>query len=281
MLPARARRPLHLDTEGLAKLIQAAANAGAKTCLVGIGGSATNDGGFGLACGLGWVFRNRKGQAISRWTQLTDLHSLEPPMQLVSRDMRIVVASDVQNPLLGPRGATRVYGPQKGLHSTQFQRAEANLRRLSTITKRTLDRDYAREPGAGAAGGLGFGLMAFAQATVQGGLDLYADHLGLAQHLSWADLVITGEGAVDASTLMGKGVGQIASRAYRLRIPCLALAGHAADLKKLGRRFRLVRALAPGFVSLNQALTHPAQHLARLSAEVAASFFVQPGRRLQ
>ena len=124
---------------------------------------------------------------------------------------------------LGARGATRVYGPQKGLREQDFALAERCLGRMAQVVRRELGRDFAREPGAGAAGGLGFGLMAFLGAEMQPGFDLFARQASLERRLSAADLVITGEGAIDRSTLMGKGVGQVAERCRRVeRFPALA-----------------------------------------------------------
>ena len=118
-LPTGKFHPFELDTFGLGVLLQAAANAGAKRCLLGVGGSATNDGGFGLARSLGWRFCNRRGKEIQQWTELAALARLEPPEAPV-RSGKLVVAVDVQNPLLGPSGCTRIFGPQKGLRARGF-----------------------------------------------------------------------------------------------------------------------------------------------------------------
>src|SRR5262249_55340480 len=136
-----------------------------------------------------------------------------------------LVAVDVANPLLGPRGATRVYGPQKGLRPSDFKPAEACLQALARLAKRELRCEVARIKGAGAAGGLGFGFAAFLGARLVPGFDLFAGHARVKAHLRRADLVITGEGALDKSTLMGKGVGNLAKQCRHLGIPCIGLAG--------------------------------------------------------
>ena len=224
MLPLGRFHPFELDTFGLGAVIRAAAARGAKRCLMGIGGSATNDGGFGLARALGWEFFDRESRRIERWTRLHQLARIRAPSarRFFSR---FLVAVDVQNPLLGSRGATRVYGPQKGLRSQDFAQAECCLRRLAQVVRRDFRRDLVRLPGAGAAGGLGFGLRAFCGAQLESGFGLFARQSALQRHLRSTDLVIVAEGAVDASTFMGKGVGQVAARCRERGVPCIALAG--------------------------------------------------------
>lgn len=224
MLQPGQFHPFELDTFGLGAVIAAATDKGARHGLMGIGGSATNDGGFGLARSLGWKFRDRSGAEIRHWTGLDQLTSIRAPRRR-KQFTELNVAVDVQNVLLGARGATRVYGPQKGLHPEDFTRAERCLRRLAQVVKTDVGVDSARQPGSGAAGGLGFGLTAFLGARLENGFELFARQANLEDHLRWADLVITGEGAIDPSTLMGKGVGQIAERCRRLAIPCIGLAG--------------------------------------------------------
>lgn len=223
-LPAKKFHPFELDTFGLGAVVRAAAKKGARRCLIGIGGSATNDGGFGVARALGWGFLDRAGNSIQSWTQLHMLASLIPPTRTRWFE-EMTVAVDVQNCLLGAQGCTRVYGPQKGLTAKDYATAERNLRRLAAIVVLQSKRDFASEPGAGAAGGLGFGLRFFMGARLQPGFDLFARKAELGQRLRTADLVITGEGAIDRSTLMGKGVGQIAHWCRKLKVPCIGLAG--------------------------------------------------------
>ena len=223
-LPAKKFHPFELDTFGLGAVMRAAAARGAKRCLIGIGGSATNDGGFGVARALGWEFLDGAGKPITSWTGLGALAKLRPPKRRRWFE-ELIVAVDVQNPLLGMRGCTRIYGPQKGLRVEDFPLAESSLRWLAKVAREQLQNSNAKEPGAGAAGGLGFGLRCFAGAQLQSGFDLFARKAELTRRLRWADLVITGEGAIDPSTRMGKGVGEIAERCRKLKIPCLGLAG--------------------------------------------------------
>jgi glycerate kinase len=242
MLPPGRFHPFDLDTFGLGKLLEAAARKGATTCLIGIGGSATNDGGFGLAHALGWQFVDDRGRLIERWIELTNLRRIIAPQK---RDWfkELFVAVDVQNPLLGKRGATRIYGPQKGIRVNEFEAAEICLRRLVSVYKAEFGNDFAITSGAGAAGGLGFGLAAFANGKLLPGFDLFAEQSNLDRHLRRADLVITGEGCVDHSTLMGKGVGQIAKKCKKLKIPCIAVAGRTHTSRVLRKNFNQVHAL--------------------------------------
>jgi glycerate kinase len=301
MLPPKKFHPFDLDTFGLAAVLRAAAAKGARRCLIGIGGSATNDAGFGLARGLGWEFLDRRGHPIKHWTALRELNQIRPPKHphsVVEQASRLpagplaleatesartratlpeacrrwfrelIVAVDVQNPLLGPRGATLIYGPQKGITSRDFAAAERSLRRLAHIAKKTFGTDFARHPGAGAAGGLGFGLLTFADGRLESGFDLFAHHARLERRLRSADLVITAEGAIDRSTLMGKGAGQIAARCRKLKIPCLALAGVIASHANPQHLFTEAHALTD-LTSLAQAKATPGFWLERLAEQAA------------
>ncbi len=266
MLPPGKFHPYELDTTGLGALIRSAAAKGATACLIGIGGSATNDGGFGLARALGWQFLNREGYSIEHWTDLDRLARIEAPRH--RRWFRkLWIAVDVQNPLLGRRGATRVYGPQKGLR--EFAHAERCLSRLARVARARFGSDFGRMPGAGAAGGLGFGFSAFLGAELRPGFALFARLAGLDARLRSADLAITGEGAIDRSTLMGKGVGQLAHRCSQLKIPCLALAGRISQLKPCA--FSQAHALTE-LTTTSAAQANPAFWLQRLAARVALNW---------
>jgi glycerate kinase len=298
MLPPGKFHPFDLDTFGLGEVIRATSAKGAKRCIIGIGGSATNDGGFGLARALGWEFLDRDGNLIEQWTGLHALARVRAPGPRRWFD-ELIVAVDVQNPLLGVRGATRVYGPQKGLKTSELSEAERNLRRLAQVMDESSQSLNARRsrrkealtlvtqknlslvtstpngmeklrthPGAGAAGGLGFGLRAFLGARTEPGSDLFARFAKLDKKLRSADLVVTGEGRIDTSTLMGKGVGEIARRCRELKIPCIGLAGQIAERAKLEDVFTKVLALTQ-LTSNATAKTKPDFWLERLAARSA------------
>jgi len=223
LLPGRFH-PFELDTFGLGKVVEAAFRQGARRCVVGVGGSATNDGGFGLARALRWTFLDAKGNSIKRWPDLASLVSVHTPLRK-SPAGSVIVAVDVQNRLLGSRGCSRIYGPQKGLKPHQFAIAERALSRLAAVMKKFLGFDFSRLPGSGAAGGLGFGFAAFLGARLEPGFEIFSAEAGLKKMLTRTDLVITGEGRIDRSTCMGKGAGCVAALCGQMRIPCIGLAG--------------------------------------------------------
>lgn len=271
MLPPGRFHPFELDTSGLGAVMQAAATLRPKVCLLGIGGSATNDGGFGMARALGWQFLDRKGRPIEAWTRLPELARLERPSHPL-RLGQLIVAMDVRNRLMGVRGATQIYGPQKGIRPEDVKPAERCLRRLVRIVGQQFR--FSRPPehacGAGAAGGLGYGLLSFANARLEIGFNLFARMSSLRRHVDAADLVITGEGAIDLTTLaMGKGVGRIAGACGRHRCPCLALAGvaHLGDHSR--ERFDALYAITPTLTTPERAMAEPAFWLSALAERAA------------
>jgi glycerate kinase len=267
MLPHRKYHPFELDTFGLGTVLGAAANLGAVRCLVGVGGSATNDAGFGMARSLGWQFFNARDKEITRWTELHRLVSIRLP-GLTQLFEDLMVAVDVQNPLLGPSGCSRVYGPQKGL--TEFEFAERCLGQLAAVLAKQFHRSHADTPGAGAGGGLGFGLLTFAGARVESGIGIFAQYARLKERVKASQLVITGEGKLDAQSLMGKGVGEIATLCESLGVPCVGLAGTVAEPAAAAGKFQATYALTPGLTDQEAALREPAVWLERLAAGVAA-----------
>lgn len=282
MLPMGRFHPFELDSYGLGVwLRQIAAEHPRADLVVGIGGSATNDGGFGMARALGYRFlgdgrgaagtvshREHVGTEIRRWADLVDLAGIDVPVPMPNFG-RITIACDVQNPLLGPLGASRIYGPQKGLRPQDMAPAEANLQRLAEVVARDLGRDAAQEPGAGAAGGLGFGLRAFLAGCFEPGFDIFARLARLEERIAAADLVVTGEGCIDEQTQMGKGTGAVAAMAKNLGIRCVGLAGLA---RKRGGLFTAVHGVHPDLASLEAALAEPARWVRELGRKAAGEF---------
>jgi glycerate 2-kinase len=233
LVPRERRDPLRTTTYGTGELILDAIERGVSAIIIGIGGSATVDGGAGMAQALGVSFLGGNGRAIGepvcggileRISEI-DMHELDPRV----RKTRITIACDVENPLCGPRGAARVFGPQKGATPEMIEVLDRNLRHLGALIKRDLGIDVMRIAGGGAAGGLGAGLIAFAKARIKRGVDLVSDAVDLAKHLRGADLVITGEGRVDFQTAFGKTPSGVAKAARRLKIPVVAVGGGLAD----------------------------------------------------
>jgi glycerate 2-kinase len=223
-LPPGQFHPFDLDTYGLGAVIMDAHKTGARRCLMGIGGSATNEAGFGLLRALGWSFLDTRGAAIESWPRLDTLETVRPPRRRRWFN-EFLVAVDVQNPLLGRHGASRIYGPQKGLQPVDFPLVDRCFRRLTRAAKRLGLPAGPKTPGAGAAGGLGYALRSFLGGQLKPGFELFAEHAQLSKALDSVDLVITAEGAIDASSLMGKGVGELARLCRARGIPCLGLAG--------------------------------------------------------
>ena len=278
---------LRANTFGTGELLRhALRESGARRVLVGIGGSATNDGGVGLAAALGYRFLDAAGRELPPGPgALTRLARIEPPLPGAVGEAAavITVASDVTNPLLGPRGATRVYGPQKGLKDdAERDQLEAALARLADVTAATVGRDHRHDPGAGAAGGLGFGLLAFCHATLRPGFGVVAELLGLDAAVARADLVVTGEGSLDGQTLEGKAPAGVAALARRHGKPCVAfagrIAGEADQLAGLAAVFDAVFPLAPAPMSLAECQTRAAELL--VAAATRASGWLHVGRRL-
>lgn len=238
------------STLGTGLLMRQAAALGCRTLILGIGGSATNDGGLGVAVALGYRFRNREGiyePTLETILEATEMLPPESPWRT-----EVIVACDVDNPLLGPRGATRVYGPQKGV--TDFAWFESRLERLADLAEALKGRSMRDIPGAGAAGGLGFGLMAFADARLESGFDLVASCTGLAQRIGQADLVITGEGRLDEQTLSGKGPAGVARMARAAGRRVAAVAGSVADSPAVKAAFDVTVSVKPPEMELGEAM---------------------------
>jgi glycerate kinase len=243
-------QPQVASTYGTGLMIQNAIQRGAQRICIGIGGSATNDGGLGMADALGYQLLDESGKPIRAVVDdLYRLHRIERPADAMPE---ILVACDVDNPLLGPKGATRIYGPQKGVTDCAF--FESQLTHLADIVARDLGKDPRDLPGSGAAGGLGYGLMVFCGARLTGGFDLVADRTGLKQRMVKADLVITGEGRLDAQTLHGKGPVGVAMMARSLGKKTVAFAGSIEDSPALRAHFDLAYAIKPAGMPLSEAM---------------------------
>ena len=227
--------PLRATTFGVGEMLLDAAKRGAQEIIIGLGGSATNDGGFGMARALGFRFDYEQEHEHENVIDFVDLKKIEEPNEL--KLAKIVAAVDVRNPLLGENGATRVFGPQKGVSPDQIPRFEAALAKLADVVARQYGFDHRNEAGAGAAGGLGFGLMSFCGAEIQPGFDVVAKAVGLESKMKNVDLVITGEGSLDRQTLEGKTPAGVARIARKLRKPIFAFVGRATGDRQVRELF--------------------------------------------
>jgi glycerate kinase len=243
------RDPLRASTFGVGEMIFDAATRGANEIIIGLGGSATNDGGFGMARALGFRFLAGGKELSGVVAGLQDLTEIVSPKELVGALVssaqrkgrrltqpplqralpRIIAAVDVRNPLLGKNGATRVFGPQKGATEDALEILERALTKLADVVASEFGFDYRDQPGAGAAGGLGFGLMSFCGARIRSGFDVVAETVGLENKMKDADVVITGEGSLDRQTLEGKTPAGVSRLARKFGKRIFAIVGRATE----------------------------------------------------
>ncbi len=233
LVPADKRDPRRTTTYGVGELLRHAAEAGAKNIILGLGGSATNDGGAGAMQALGARFLDVNGESLPEPLTGGDLLRLShidlSHWDARLGDIEILIASDVTNPLLGPNGASAVYGPQKGADAAIVAELDAGLTQYAAVLHRDLGKNVADLPGAGAAGGMGAGLMAFLDARAQSGIDLVLDYARFKARAKDADWIFTGEGRIDAQTLQGKTIAGVLRRAQPLGVCVLAFGGAVDD----------------------------------------------------
>ncbi|EZH80837.1 glycerate kinase [Ectopseudomonas composti] len=258
---------------GTGELIREALDAGATRIILGLGGSATNDAGMGLLQALGIRFLDTQGRELAPGgAALADLDQLDlGDLDARLLNVQVEVAADVDNPLCGPRGASAVFGPQKGATPEHVAQLDTALGRFARIVAATLGEDHAEFPGVGAAGGLGFAARAFLKASFRPGIELVAELSGLAAAVEGADLVITGEGRMDAQTLHGKTPVGVARVARAAGVPVIALSGSLGDnyqaLYEAG--IEAAFSLAPGPLSLEQAMAGAAGELQARTTDIA------------
>jgi glycerate kinase len=267
------KNPLKTTTYGTGELIRECLNQGIREIIIGIGGSATNDGGTGMAEALGARFLDTKGNTLPRGggslgeLASVDISSLDDRLQQV----QLIVACDVTNPLCGEHGASQVFGPQKGATPEMVQQLEANLAHYADVVKQQLGKDVRDLPGAGAAGGLGAGLLIFTQAALQKGIEIVIEYTGLKQKLATADIVLTGEGGIDFQTKFGKtpyGVAQAAKQSGKKVIAVAGYIGEGIDtLYKEG--IDAVFGIVPGASELGKLLVEGPQNVERTCENIA------------
>jgi len=231
LVPENRRNPLITTTYGTGQLIKAALDQGCRKMIIGIGGSATNDGGAGMVQALGVKLLDREGKEIGfGGGELKKVFRIDTKY-LDNRlsETKVLIASDVSNPLCGPKGATRVYGPQKGATPEMIKKLDESLAYFAEIIKRDLNKDVKDIPGAGAAGGLGASLMAFLDAELRPGIEIVIEVVRLDQAIKNTDLVITGEGKIDSQTIYGKAPIGVAKIAKKYNIPVIAVAAIISD----------------------------------------------------
>ena len=266
------------STFGVGEMLLDATRHGANEIIVGLGGSATNDGGFGMARALGFRFFDERDNEIKAIAALPGLQRivrqnvevlapstypekrrlLQSPLQR----RRVIAAADVRNSLLGDNGATRVFGPQKGVTPDKIDMFEQALAKFADVVARDLHVDFRNEPGAGAAGGLGFGLMSFCGAELRSGFDVVSEAVGLESKMKDVDLVITGEGSLDRQTLEGKTPAGVSRLARKLGKRVFAIVGRASEDREARELFDGVYELGGNIAQARELLRERARELA-------------------
>mgnify|MGYP001413294318 CR=1 FL=1 len=280
LVPTEELNPLLTTTYGTGELILASLDSDCRKLIIGIGGSATNDGGAGMAQALGVQLLDSGGRAIpfggAALTKLEqiDISRLDP--RLVACE--ILLACDVDNPLCGIQGASAVYGPQKGGSPEMVTRLDAALSHYADVIRRDMDIDARDNPGAGAAGGLGMRLMVFLQADVIPGIDIIIQSTGLVEELKDADLVFTAEGRIDSQTAYGKAPTGVAQEAKEFGLPVIALASEVVDDYQAiyQQGIDAVFSIAPGPISLGQSMAQAEQLIANTAENTMRLFSYQP-----
>ena len=284
LVPPEKRNPLVTTTYGTGELVLAALDNGCRKLIIGIGGSATNDGGAGMAQALGAGLLDAGGKelpfggaALARLEHI-DITGLDS--RLTGFD--VLLASDVNNPLCGPEGASAIYGPQKGATPEKVQQLDAALAHYADVIQRNLGLDLRDIPGAGAAGGLGLGLMVFLKARLVPGIEVIIDTTNFVETLKDADLVFTAEGRIDCQSAMGKVPTGVALKAKEFGIPVIALAGEIGDDYAVvyEQGIDAVLSIAPGPISLSQSLAEADRLITDTAERAVRLFLCEPKNKL-
>lgn len=281
LVPPGKLNPLITTTYGTGELIRAALNAGCRKLIVGIGGTATNDGGAGMAQALGVRLLDNRGKELPRGgAALAKLDRIDVSgLDRRLAECHVVSACDVTNPLCGELGASVVYGPQKGASEEMCRRLDEALSHYAGVIKADLGIEVMDLPGAGAAGGLGAGLVAFLGSELLPGIDIVIEFVGLVDHLGDASLIFTGEGRIDGQTLFGKTVSGVFSKAKALRIPTVAIVGevtNSSDVYQSG--IDAVLSIAPGPVSLEKSMADAASLIADAAERAMRLILIRPDK---
>lgn len=279
LLKPSQRNPMLTSTYGTGEMIKQALDLSVKKIIIGLGGSVTNDGGAGMAQALGVRFLNHAGELIQvrggnlDQVKSIDLSGLDPRLA----DTEIIVASDVNNPLCGPNGASYIFGPQKGATPEMVNQLDQNLGHFADVVARQIGRDHRHVAGAGAAGGLGFGLMAFTAASIRSGVELMIEQVQLSEKIAQADYVLTGEGKIDSQTSLGKTPFGVAQLAKQFNKPVIAFAGLVGegieDLFESG--FSQIIGINPPDCPLEEALKNAEMNLEKAVAEIVKNLLTE------
>ncbi|MFC0475407.1 glycerate kinase [Robertmurraya beringensis] len=275
LVPMEKRNPLVTSTRGTGELISAALDLGVKHIIIGIGGSATNDGGAGMIQALGAKLLDEEGETIGpgggALSQIAtvDLSGLDNRL----KDVHIDVACDVDNPLTGPRGASAIFGPQKGATPEMVKLLDKNLSHFADVIEKALGKSFRDIEGAGAAGGLGASLLAFLNADLKRGIDIVLHAMNFESVVKDADLVITGEGRIDSQTVYGKTPIGVAKAAKKYGVPVIGLAGSISQDSDvvIEHGIDALFSIVPGIITLPEAFEFADINIERTARNVASS----------
>lgn len=239
LVPLDKRNPLVTTTFGVGELIQDALQKGCKDFIVGIGGSATNDAGIGMLQALGYRFLDALGEEVGLGgKELGKIENIDIAKVLPAlKNCSFIVACDVDNPMYGEKGSAQIYSRQKGASEADVLLLDANVKHFAEVIQKKLGKEVAHIKGSGAAGALGGGFLAFLDAKLRSGIEIVLDTIDFDAKIKGADFVITGEGKIDAQSLMGKVISGISKRTQKQNIPLLALAGHVEDDVKEAHKY--------------------------------------------
>jgi len=276
LVPADKRNPLLATTRGTGELILEALEHGVHHIIIGIGGSATNDGGAGMAKVLGAKLLDRNGVEIGegggslQYLSSINISEMDPRLA----DIKIEVACDVDIPLTGEKGASAIFGPQKGATPQMVEQLDKNLHHYAAIIERDLGRKINDVPGAGAAGGLGGGLLAFLPSELKRGVEIVMEATGLYRIVEDADLVITGEGKIDGQTIFGKTPIGVAKTAKKYGVPVVGIAGNLSNDSHVVHEHGIdaIFSIVPGLISMEDAFMNAGEYVERTAANIAAIF---------
>ncbi|OCL26586.1 glycerate kinase [Orenia metallireducens] len=279
LVPLDKRDPTKTTTYGTGELIKAALDQGVEELIIGIGGSATNDGGVGMAQALGISFLDKDGNEVGfGGGELAKIESIDlSGFDSRVNEIDIKVACDVTNPLYGPNGAAYIYGPQKGANSKMVKELDNNLRHFAAIVARELNKNVQNISGAGAAGGLGAGLVAFLGAQLKSGIEIVLEANNFVDKLAGVDLVITGEGQLDNQTVNGKTPIGVARVAKKYNIPVIAIAGNVVDNvdKKVEGEIDAVFSTNQQLIPLEEAMEKAPIWLQMISRQIMKTFKIK------
>ncbi|NUH83902.1 glycerate kinase [Bacillus firmus] len=274
LVPKEIRNPLLTSTRGTGDLIAAAMDTGVKHIIIGIGGSATNDAGAGMIQALGGKLLDKTGSEIGPGGgSLADLSAIDMSnLDSRIRDVHFEVACDVDNPLTGPRGASAVFGPQKGATPEMAELLDRNLGHFADVAEHALGKPFRDIEGAGAAGGIGGSLLAFLNADLKRGIEIVLEAVNFEEEVKGADLVITGEGRIDSQTIHGKTPIGVAKAAKKHGIPVIGLAGSLSDDSHIVHEHGIdaLFSIVPGVITLPDAFEKAAIYMERTARNIAA-----------